>query len=128
MSWAAGGEAGTALPARALTLLECVEIALEESPRVSGAEQNVAGAEASVRRSYSSYLPQATITMQHGRSGGVSFLDTPAGLVPLSTTALGLSRRTCVSPALSWVPWLAISPEEPYAPLQPCRPASPKSW
>jgi outer membrane protein len=78
------------LPDRPLALDDCISLARQYNPSLFIARQEVIAGDARLRRSLSSYYPAATLTATRGRTGGSSFLETPAGTVTLTTAA---SRR-----------------------------------
>jgi outer membrane protein TolC len=78
-------ESGVGIPDRQLSLDDCIAIALARSPSISLAEEQVRSSEAGLRRSAASYYPSVLFIGTRGRTGGTSFLDTPAGTVPFST-------------------------------------------
>jgi outer membrane protein TolC len=80
------GYAATELPDRALTLDDCVVLALQHNPSLVIAEQGVRASEAGLLRSASASYPSVLFLGTWGRTGGTSFLDTPAGPVAFSTS------------------------------------------
>jgi len=78
-------ESGVEIPDRQLSLDDCIAIALARSPYISLAEEQVRSSEAGLRRSSASYYPNVLFVGTRGRTGGTSFLETPAGSVPFST-------------------------------------------
>jgi outer membrane protein len=76
---------GVETPDEPLSLDDCISIALARSPSVSLAGQDVRSSEAGLQRSVASYYPSAVFVGTRGRTGGTSFLETSAGIVPFST-------------------------------------------
>jgi outer membrane protein len=88
-------------PDRALTLADCVALALARNPSLVIAEQGVRGSEAGLLRSVSANYPSVLFLGTWGRTGGTSFLETASGTIPFSTS--GTRRESEV--LLSQVIW-----------------------
>lgn len=73
------------LPDHPLALEDCISIALQQSPSLVIARQSVISGEANLRSALSSYYPEAFFIATRGRTGGSSFVDTPAGTIAFST-------------------------------------------
>lgn len=88
-------------PDRPLTLDDCLALARLHNPSLVIAQQGVVSAQAGVRRAASAYLPAAALTAAHGRTGGSSFVETPAGTIAFSTSG----RRREAEVLLSQTVW-----------------------
>jgi outer membrane protein len=79
--------ASPSLPDHPLTLDDCISIALQQSPSLVIAQQDVISGEAYLQSALSSYYPEAFFIATRGRTRGSSFVDTPAGTIAFSTAA-----------------------------------------
>jgi len=73
------------LPDDPLTLEECVAIAELCNPSLVIARQGVVRSEAELQQALSAYYPTADLVLTRGRTGGTTFVDTPAGRIPVAT-------------------------------------------
>lgn len=74
------------LPEHPLTLDDCLGLARRYSPSLVIAHQDTVAAQANLGRAASAYYPTATLIATQGRTGGASFVETPAGTIAFSTS------------------------------------------
>ena len=89
------------LPDRPLTLAECLSLAKLCNPSLVIARQEVVRSEAGVQGALSAYTPNASLVLARGRTGGTIFVDTVAGVIPVST----LSERREADVVISQTVW-----------------------
>lgn len=81
-----GMAAAAELPDHPLTLEDCISLGRQLNPSLAIARESVLSAEASLQRSLSSYYPSASFVAIQGRTGGSSFVETPAGTIAFATS------------------------------------------
>lgn len=74
------------LPNQALTLEECIALARAQNPSLAIAHQEVVSAGADLEKARSAYYPSAALIAARGRTGGSSFVETPAGAIAFTTS------------------------------------------
>jgi outer membrane protein len=68
-----------AIPARPLSLDDCIRIALQRNPQVTSSQQGVISAGAALTRARSSYYPQLSLAAVEGLTSTTSFLSLGGG-------------------------------------------------